>query len=61
MSTSRPSNQSVSIHFEKSQHKNQQTTIQLGVPIYTGQRIVDNESTHKGRTYHRSTPIERNN
>ena len=61
MSISRPSNQSVSIHIEKSQHKIQQTSTQLGVPIYTGRRIVDNESTHKGRTYHRSTPIKRNN
>ena len=61
MSTSRPSNQSVSIHIEKSQHKIQQTSTQLGVPIYTGRRIVDNASTHKGRTYHRSTPIARNN
>ena len=61
MSTGRPSNQSVSTHIEKSQHKIQQTSTQLGVPIYTCRRIVDNESTLNGRTCHRSTPIERNN
>ena len=61
MFTGRPSNQSVSIHIEKSQHKIQQTLTQIGVTTYTGRRIVDNTSTHKGRKYHRSTPIERNN
>ena len=45
MSTGRPSNHSVSTHIKKNQHITQQTLTQLGVPIYIGQRIVNNEST----------------
>ena len=61
MSTGRPSNESVSTHIKKNQHITQQTSTQLGIPIYTGRRIVNNESTRNSSTYHRSTLMERNN
>ena len=59
MSTGRLSNFSVSTHNEKSQHIMQQKSTQLRKHVYTGRRIIDNESTHKSKNQHRSTPIKR--
>ena len=60
MSTGRPSGHSVSTRTQESQHIMQKMSTQLGIPIYTSRRIIDHESTHKVRTYYRSTPIDRN-
>ena len=59
MSTGRLSNLSVSTHAEKSQHIMQQKSTQLRKRVYTGRRIIDNESTHKSKNHHKSTPIKR--
>ena len=59
MSTGRPSNFSVSTHDEKSQQIMQQRSTQLRKHVYIGRCIIDNESTHKDKNHHRSTPIKR--
>ena len=59
MSTGRPSGHNVSTRTQKSQHLMQNTSTQQGKLVNIGRRIIYHKSTHKDRTYYRSTPIKR--